>query len=42
MPLHGIKVGNEVTLWDIIYEQYAQLCQCHQTYPESDYQLKAS
>lgn len=28
-------------LWDIIYEQRAQPCQCHQNYPESDYQLKA-
>lgn len=36
MPLHGIKVGNEDTLWDIINEQCAQLCHCHETYPESN------
>jgi len=38
---HCIKVGNEVTLWDIIYEQCAQPWQCHQNSPESGYQLKA-
>lgn len=40
MFLHCIRVENEVTLWDMIYEQCAQPCQCDHNYPESDYQLK--